>query len=126
MAFFTSPVKPSTTFQRLANIISHVLALISLALTFWWVCGNGVRPNNPTKKRVQLIPNEPPSPNFFIFALVGNCCCKDGFLGGYSWANVDERFNLHPIFMVSGMVFVFAEALLSWRTLPFPHRITKV
>jgi hypothetical protein len=50
----------------------------------------------------------------------------DGFLGGYGWKTVGKRFNLHPLFMVSGMVVLYANALLSWRSYPFPRNVTKV
>ena len=84
-------MKQSTRAQMIANVFAHLLAVTSLALTFWWVGSSG-----------------------------------DGFLGGFGYASKAERFNLHPIYMVTGMIFIFAEAILSWRTLPFSHRVNKV
>ncbi|XP_006813966.1 transmembrane ascorbate-dependent reductase CYB561-like [Saccoglossus kowalevskii] len=37
------------------------------------------------------------------------------YLGGFAWDGSDQQFNLHPLLMTVGLIFLYAEAMLVYR-----------
>eukprot|EP01035_Chromulina_nebulosa_P018864 gene18864-24649_t len=60
---------------------------------------------------------------FLITAYCSGTNADESYLGGLNWG--DLIFNYHPIFMTTGMIFCFVNALLSFKYLPLPKIVRK-
>mmetsp|Transcript_9473 Transcript_9473/g.26803 ORF Transcript_9473/g.26803 Transcript_9473/m.26803 type:complete len:282 (-) Transcript_9473:38-883(-) len=52
-----------------------------------------------------------------VIAWAGGSDTDANFLGGYSYAK-SKLFNWHPVFMIIGMVTMYTEAILAYRSVP--------
>ncbi|KAG7035630.1 Transmembrane ascorbate ferrireductase 1, partial [Cucurbita argyrosperma subsp. argyrosperma] len=50
------------------------------------------------------------------------------FRGGLAWESVNKSliFNVHPVFMLFGLIIIGGEAIISYKSLPFRKEVKKV
>ncbi|XP_065666313.1 lysosomal membrane ascorbate-dependent ferrireductase CYB561A3 isoform X2 [Hydra vulgaris] len=75
---------------------------------------------------IETIDNDPKGKKIFyvvigclelvgILCFILILCWTKHYFGGYAWDGTGKEFNLHPVFMVTGMVFLYGNAAIVYR-----------